>query len=158
MFSLLALGILFSSCRHVHAYQVPMTPVDSLKNTILAKEREELDALKFGNTKLFGELLSEDAVFVDSHGPIPKATLMKHVGEFRITQYEMAQIRFVPTGERSGVLIYKLNSEGTIQWAEFHHSTFVSACWAETSAHWVCVFSQETETDKESSTKLVFRQ
>ena len=78
---------------------VPAPAQDDLRATILAKERQELECLRTGNLTEFASLLADDAVFVDSHGPAGKAEVVKNTAEFRLQDFSMEDIRFVPALE-----------------------------------------------------------
>src|SRR5215831_3647555 len=76
---------------------------DSLQEQIVAKEREELDTLKTGDAKTFANLIADEAVFVDSRGSAGKAEVVSHVNDFRLLEYSMEDVRFVPLSEKSGL-------------------------------------------------------
>ena len=116
----------------------------SLQQQIVAKERQGLDALKAGNVDLFGDLTAEDAVFVDSQGPATKAQLLKNVTGFRLTEYSIEDVRFVPISPNSGLISYKITEKGISHGKEFAAQVYVSSVWAQRGPQWVCLFSQET--------------
>jgi len=116
----------------------------SLEQQIVAKEKEGLDALKSGHLELFGNLTAEDAVFVDAAGPADKALVMSHVGGFRLTEYAMEDVRFVPVSATAGLISYKITEKGVSHGHEFSAQVYVSSLWAEREHQWVCLFSQET--------------
>jgi len=116
----------------------------STEQQIVSKEREELDALKTGDLELFGNLTADDAVFVDEHGPASKAQILKNVAGFRITDYSMEDVRFVPISAKSGLISYKISEKGISHGKEFTAQVYVSSVWAERGSKWVCLFSQET--------------
>ena len=117
---------------------------DPLERQVLAKERQELDCLKTGNYAEFAGLIADDALFVDSHGPAGKADIVKHTAEFRLDDYTMEDVRFVPLSPNSGLLIYKITETGASHGKQFSATVYVSALWAERAGKWVCVYSQET--------------
>jgi len=119
-------------------------PTEPLKERIVAKEREGLDALKTGDLQRFAALTADDAVFVDDHGPATKAEIISHTAEFRLTEYAMDDVRFVPVSRNSGLIAYKITEKGTSHGREFAATVYVSALWAERDGKWVCLFSQET--------------
>ena len=100
------------------AASVPIAPAraeaadDSLEQQIVAKEREGLDALKAGDLTLFGNLTADDAVFVDSRGPAGKAQVMSNVAGFRITEYTMADVKYLRISRDSGLISYKITEKG----------------------------------------------
>ena len=117
---------------------------DSLQQQIVSKEREELDSLKAGNLELFGNLLADDAVFVDAQGPASKAQVVKNVAEFRLLEYSMEDVRFVPVSEESGLIAYKVTEKGVSHGREFTAQVYISAVWTKHRGKWICLFSQET--------------
>jgi len=117
---------------------------DSLQQRIVAKEREELDALKNGDPEAFAALLADEAVFLNSHGPSPKADVVKHVADFKLLDYSIDDVRFVPVGPKTGLIIYKLTQKGASQGREFASRANISALWTERDGKWLCLFSQES--------------
>jgi len=133
------------------AASVPIAPAraeaadDSLEQQIVAKEREGLDALKAGDLTLFGNLTADDAVFVDSRGPAGKAQVMSNVAGFRITEYTMADVKYLRISRDSGLISYKITEKGVSHGKEFAAQVYVSSIWAKRGGKWACLFSQETE-------------
>jgi hypothetical protein len=121
---------------------------DPLQAEVVAKEREGLDCLKTGNLKRFGELTADDAVFVDDHGPASKATVLKSVANFTLTDYTMEDIHFVRLTPHSGLIAYKINQQGTSHGHEFRASAYVSSVWTRKGRDWQCQFSQESSVAK----------
>lgn len=117
---------------------------DSLQQQIVFKEREELECLKSGDLKHFAELLADDAVFVDDHGTASKSEIVEHTAEFRLTEYTIDDVKFVPLSTTSGLISYKIRERGNSHGKEFTAQVYVSALWAERGGKMVCVFSQET--------------
>lgn len=117
---------------------------DSIQQEIVSKEREELDSLKAGNLELFGKLLADDAVFVDAQGPASKAQVVKNVAEFRLLEYSMEDVRFVPVSAESGLIAYKVTEKGVSHGREFTAQVYISAVWTKHGGKWICLFSQET--------------
>ena len=115
-----------------------------LQQQIVAKEHEELDSLKTGNMELFSSLLSNNAIFVDAHGSASKAEVVEHTAGFRLTEYTMDDVRFVPVSADSGLITYKITEKGMSHGKEFSVQVYVSALWAKQQGKWVCLFSQET--------------
>jgi hypothetical protein len=120
----------------------------SLEDQIVAKEREELNCLRSGSLEQFAALLAEDAVFVDAHGPAAKTEIVKHSAEFRLADYSMEGVRFVPASADSGLITYKITENGVSHGRQFTATLYVSALWARRTGKWVCLFSQETAAAK----------
>ena len=117
---------------------------DSMQQRIVAKESEELDALKNGDLNTFASLLADEAVFLNARGPSSKAEVVKHVAEFKLLEYSMEDVKFVPVSKNSGLIVYKLTEKGASHGREFTDQVYVSALWIEREGKWVCLFSQET--------------
>src|SRR5580700_5076788 len=117
---------------------------ESLKQQIVAKEREGLDALKIGNVEAFANLTAEEAVFVDAAGLATKAEVVKNVAGFTLTEYSMEDVRFVPLSAESGLISYKIHEKGVSHGHEFTAQAYISSIWADRAGKWVCLFSQET--------------
>jgi hypothetical protein len=117
---------------------------DSIQEQIVSKEREELDSLKAGNLELFGSLLADNTVFVDAQGPASKAQVVKNVAEFRLLEYSMEDVRFVPVSAASGLITYKVTEKGVSHGREFMAQVYISAVWTKHGGKWICLFSQET--------------
>jgi len=116
----------------------------SLREQIIAHERAELDSLKTGDLAAFSGFLADDAVFVDAHGPASKAEVVEHTKEFRLHEYTMDDVRFVPVSADSGLIVYTLTESGTSHGKEFAAKVNVSALWLKRDGKWLCAFSQET--------------
>lgn len=119
-------------------------PEDSLQQQIVAKEREELDALKSGDHKAFANLIADEAMFLDPRGHGTKAEVVEHTSAFRLIDYTMESVKFVPVGVNSGVVAYKLTQKGNAHGHEFTSVAYASALWTKRRGNWVCLFSQET--------------
>jgi len=116
----------------------------SLEEQIVRKEREGLDALKAGEPERFGELTADEAVLVDAHGAATKAQVLKNVAGFRLTDYSMEDVRFVPVSAKSGLIAYKIHETGVSHGKEFTAQAYVSSLWTMRGKKWLCLFSQET--------------
>jgi ketosteroid isomerase-like protein len=117
---------------------------DSLREQIVARERAGLDALKTGDLTAFAASTADDAIFVDAHGPATKAEVVEHTAEFRLHEYTMDDVRFVPVSADSGLIVYTLTESGTSHGKEFSAKVHVSALWLRRGGKWRCAFSQET--------------
>jgi ketosteroid isomerase-like protein len=117
---------------------------DTLREQIATQERAELDSLKTGDLAAFAAFLADDAIFVDTQGPASKAEIVKHTAEFRLREYSMDDVRFVPLSPQSGVIVYTLTESGTSHGKEFSARVHVSALWFRRGGKWMCAFSQET--------------
>ena len=119
-------------------------PDDSLQQQIVAKEREELDALKAGDHQAFANLIADEAIFLDPRGHGTKAEVVEHTSDFRLLDYTMENIKFVAAGSNSGVVAYKLTQKGNAHGHEFTSVAYASALWIKRDGRWACLFSQET--------------
>jgi ketosteroid isomerase-like protein len=119
---------------------------DDLQQQIVAKEREELDALKNGDIAAFANLIADEAVFLNARGPSPKVDVVKHIADFKLLDYAIEDVRFVPVGPKTGLIVYRLTQKGSSNGHEFAGKANISALWTEREGKWVCLFSQETPT------------
>jgi hypothetical protein len=126
------------------AKTTPESPTDGLRDQIVAQERAGLDALKIGDLTLFGTSTAEDAIFVDAHGPATKAEVMEHTAGFRLHDYAMTDLRFLPLSPDSGLIVYTLTESGASNGKEFTAKVHVSSLWRKRDGKWFCEFSQET--------------
>jgi len=138
------LGVTLLLCLTPAVQVVADSKIQDLRQQVIGKEREELDCLKSGDTARFGELIADDAVFVNSHGPGTKAEVVQHVSDARLLEYTMDDIQFVPLSGTSGLIAYKLTQKLDIQGKQINAQVFASAIWAERNGKWVTLFSQET--------------
>jgi hypothetical protein len=116
----------------------------ALRDEIVAQERAGLDALKIEDVTAFAATLSDDALFVDSHGAATKIEVVKNVGGFRLTDFTMADVRFVALSADSGLIVYRLAETGTSHGKPFTATVRVSSIWRRHGGKWEWVFSQET--------------
>jgi hypothetical protein len=93
-------------------------------------------------------LLADEAIFLNTTGPAPKADVVKHVADFKLLEYSMEDIRYVPVNEHTGLIIYKLNQKGSSGGREFSSTAHISALWTLRNGKWVCLFSQESPSRK----------
>jgi Domain of unknown function (DUF4440) len=122
----------------------PYAQEPTLRDQVVASERAELDALKSGDITAFSDLIADEAVFVDAAGPAPKSEVVKHVAEFRLSDYTMSNRQFIPLSPSSGLLVYRTAETGTSHGKNFSANVLISAIWARRNGKWVCLFSQET--------------
>jgi hypothetical protein len=115
-----------------------------LKDQIIAKEREELEALKSADYKKFADLIADDAIFLNPGGPGTKTQVVEQSSHFKLLDFSMDDIRFVPLTDNSGIVIYKLTQKGSAGGREFTSVVHASATWVQREGKWVSVFSQET--------------
>jgi ketosteroid isomerase-like protein len=120
-----------------------------LKDQIVAKEREELTALKSADYKTFADLIADDAVFLDPRGTGTKAEVVEHVSDFKLLDFTMDDIHFIPLSATSGIVAYKLTQKGSSHGHEFTATVYASATWVQRGDKWVCIFSQETPARKQ---------
>jgi hypothetical protein len=125
---------------------VSKTTQAAMQETVVAKEREGLDALKAGNLEAFGKLTADDAVLIDARGPASRAQVMKNITEFRLTDYSIEDMKFMQLSPTTGLITYKISEQGSSHGHDFSAKAFVSSIWAKRAGGWVCVFSQETGT------------
>jgi len=116
----------------------------SLQDKVVGKERQGLEALKGGKVQEFAELTADEAVFLDDHGSATKAEVVQHAGNFKLIDFSMDEIKFVPLSDRAGVVAYKLTEKGSSHGREFNAVVYASAVWTERNGKWLCLFSQET--------------
>jgi len=123
---------------------VALAQPQTLQSTILAQERQGLDCLKTGNLAEFAAATAGEAVFVDAHGPADKAQVVKNTSEFRLDDYTIEDVKFVPLSSKSGLISYKLTESGTSHGKQFKAKVYVSSIWTKRKSKWLCLFSQET--------------
>src|SRR4029079_18972635 len=111
--------------------------------------REELTALKSADCKKFADLIADDALFLDPHGPGTKAEVVEHVADFKLLDFSMDDTHFIPLSANSGIVAYKLTQKGSSHGHEFSTTVYAAATWVERNGKWVCIFSQETPARKE---------
>jgi hypothetical protein len=117
---------------------------DLMREQIISKEREGIDALKTGNLALFANLTADDAVFVDDHGIAGKTEVVQNTAQFKLTDYRMDNVKFVAISANSGLISYEMLEKGTSHGKDFSAHVFVSSVWIERADKWYCLFSQES--------------
>lgn len=117
---------------------------EALRDEIVAQERAGLDALKTGDLTIFGASTAEEAIFVDAHGAATKREVMEHTAEFRLHDYTMADVKFIPLSTNSGLIVYTLTESGASRGKDFTARVHVSSLWVKRDGKWLCLFSQET--------------
>jgi hypothetical protein len=117
---------------------------DLMREQIISKEREGIDALKTGNLTLFANLTADDAVFVDDHGIAGKTEVVQNTAQFKLTDYRMDNVKFVAISANSGLISYEMLEKGTSHGKDFSAHVFVSSIWIVRADKWYCLFSQES--------------
>src|SRR5580692_5156234 len=117
---------------------------DLMREQIISKEREGIDALKTGNLTLFANLTADDAVFVDDHGIAGKTEVVQNTSQFKLTDYRMDNVKFLAISANSGLISYEMLEKGTSHGKDFSAHVFVSSIWIERADKWYCLFSQES--------------
>ena len=120
------------------------TAFAELKDQIVAKEREELEALKSADYKKFADLIADDAIFLNAGGPGTKSQVVENSSRFKVLDFSMDDIQFVPLTGNSGIVIYKLTQKASAGGREFTSVVHASATWVQRDGRWVSIFSQET--------------
>jgi len=139
---LIVLGLCINSAKRSALFAAE----NSVQEQIVAKERQELDALKSGDEEVFANLLADDALFLDPRGTGTKVEVVSHIADFRLEEYSMEDIKFVPLSATSGLIAYKLTEKGRAHGEEFSAKAYASAIWTKRGDKWLCIFSQETPT------------
>jgi ketosteroid isomerase-like protein len=124
--------------------QMPMNGGDVNRDEIVAQERAGLEALKSGDVAKVGAAMTDDAVFVDANGILRKPELLKLLGDVKLKDYTMSDVRFVPVSPDNGAVSYTLTESGTRQGHAFSAKVFVSSVWVRNGRQFQCVFSQKT--------------
>jgi hypothetical protein len=141
----LLIGLLLGRAGTAAQKSVSASPAqDLMREQIISKEREGLDALKTGNLTLFANLTADDAVFVDDHGAAGKTEVMQNTSQFKLTDYRMDNVKFVAISANSGLISYEMTEKGTSHGKDFSAHVFVSSIWIERADKWYCLFSQES--------------
>jgi hypothetical protein len=120
----------------------------SFEQQAISAERQGLEALKAGDREQFGKLTADEAILVDSHGPVNKAQLMKNIAGFTLTDYSMEDVKFMAMSADTGLISYKLTEKGAFNGREFSAQAYVSSVWRTRGGKWECLFSQETGIPK----------
>jgi len=128
------------------------TPDPSLEQQVISAERAGLDALKTGDLEQFAALTDDDAIFVDAQGPATKAQVMKNVAGFKLTDYLIEDVRFLPMSANTGLVSYKITEKGVSHGKEFAAQAYISSVWTHRGTKWLCLFSQETGVPKRPTT------
>ena len=124
--------------------QMPMNGGDVNRDEIIGRERAELEALKNGDLATVGAALTDDALFVDSNGILRKPEMLKLLGDVKLKDYTMSDVRLVPVSPDNGVVSYTLTESGTRQGKAFSAKLLVSSAWVRNGRQFQCVFRQET--------------
>ena len=146
---MVAAMVVLGVCTSFLTAQTAMPAAESpLEEQILSKEREGLEALKAGNLQRFAALTSDEAVLVDDHGPATKAQVMQNVANFKLTDFSIEDVHFVPIAADTGLISYKITESGNSHGHPFSAQAYISSVWTRRGSDWVCLFSQETGVRK----------
>jgi hypothetical protein len=122
------------------------SPLDTSIELILKLETEVWEALRTGDSRRDGHMLSEDFLGVYPTGFANKA---EHVGQLKngptVLSYELTSPRIVDLGENRFILAYKaiwIRLKNGV--ARPREVMFVSSVWEYRADRWFNTFSQDT--------------
>ena len=116
----------------------------SVKQTLIAREKEVFEAFKQRNASTFNGYLSDDFVGVDGAGWTHKSDQADAMKDTELKDYSFDDIKLVKATKNVAILTYKLTQHGTYKGEAMPTKVFATSVWAKSGDKWVAVLHQET--------------
>jgi len=118
---------------------------EKLKEALLARETELLEAIKQKDPPALKKLLATQAYSVDASGRRTTPQLLKILGKTTLTSYSITEAEAIAVGKNVGILTYKFIWSGTENDRQYTNAaSYATSVWALREGSWVSVFYQET--------------
>jgi len=116
----------------------------SVKQTLVAREKEVFEAFKQRKASTVNEYLSDDFIGVDGAGWTHKSDQADAMTETELKDYSLDDIKLVKATKNVAILTYRLTQHGTYKGAPIPAKVFATSVWAKSGDKWVAVLHQET--------------
>ena len=131
---------------NANAAAASQTPAGPTQADIEAQERQILDAIKAKNWDAFAGLLADDFTLVGGDGVMTKAETLDSIKKYDLTEYTLADARFLRVDADLAVLTYTLTEKSSYEGKPTPGKPFrASSAWASRGGKWVNVYHQESE-------------
>jgi len=116
----------------------------SVKQTLIAREKEVFEAFKQRKASTFNEYLSDDFIGVDGAGWTHKSDQADAMTDTELKDYSLDDIKLVKATKNVAILTYKLTQHGTYKGEPMPAKVFATSVWAKNGDKWIAVLHQET--------------
>ena len=123
----------------------------SVKQALVAHEKEAFEAFKQRNASTFNGLMSDDFMGVDGGGVTHKADQAGAMTDTELKDYSLDDIKLVKATKNVAILTYKLTQHGTYKGAPIPTKVYATSVWAKSGDKWLAVLHQETPVQGASS-------
>jgi hypothetical protein len=123
-----------------------MAGQDSLKDTLLAREVELMEAIKQHDREALRQLLSQQAYAVRlGSGRVTTDRLLQDLDDVTLTSYSIRDVDCVRICDNAAMLTYEFTSTRTKGGVEAPPTTcYATVTWALRDGQWMSIFYQET--------------
>jgi hypothetical protein len=113
---------------------------------IEAKERATYDAIKAKNADALAAMLADDFVYVSPGGVIDKAKTLEGMKTYDLTEYNMADVKFIKVDADLAVITYTETEKSTDNGKPNSGKPMrASTAWVSRGGKWLIAYHQESE-------------
>ena len=123
----------------------------SVKQTLVAREKEVFEAFKQRNASTFNGYLGNDFLGVDGGGVTRRADQAEAMTDTELKDYSFDDIKLVKATKNVAILSYKLTQHGTYKGEPIPTKVYATSVWAKSGDKWLAVLHQETPVQGTSS-------
>ncbi len=119
---------------------------DSVKETLIALEKQAWEAWKNRDGKFFQSFLTEDGIGVSGSGVDNKATVVKDISgsNCEVRSYSLDNFEVVMLDPKTAILTFKANQDATCRGQAVPTMVWASSVYVKRGAKWLNAFHQET--------------
>src|SRR5262249_52976038 len=127
----------------------PARPGENLQETLLALEKESLEALKKQDVKALERLCAAEFVAVLGDGTrLTRKEFLDMVPQYKLEEYSLSEVELVRLGRDAALLLYRDTSKSAFAGAAPEEETLrVSSVWVRRDGQWENTFYQETPVE-----------
>ena len=123
----------------------------SVKQTLVAREKEVFEAFKQRNASTFNGYLADDFLGVDGGGVTHRADQAEAMTDTELKDYSFDDVKLVKATKNVAILSYKLTQHGTYKGKPIPPKVYATSVWAKSGDKWLAVLHQETPAQGTSS-------
>lgn len=104
------------------------------------------EAFKKQDAATIKRLMADDHICIACyHGVQTKAEQLKHLGDYKLTEYQPGEMKVIVVGPDTAIVTYAVKLKGTYKGTPLPPKNFVVAVWVKRGDQWQEVSYQETQ-------------
>jgi hypothetical protein len=120
----------------------------SVSATLMANEKQMLDAIVTHDAKAFFALVAPGTVTVNASGYATIEDYRKSFDQMKAESQTATGMKVISLGSNTMLVTYKLDQAGTYMGQPFPPVVYATTIWKNKNAKWVAVFHQESTAAK----------